>query len=75
MSDSGVRRGADAVKALALGADLILLGRAVLYGLAARGRAGADDVLRMIRAEMDNALAQIGCASISDLSPDYVSWS
>lgn len=70
--DSGFRRGSDVIKALALGADLVLLGRAVLYGLAARGRAGVDDVLRMITAEMDCMLAQIGCASVADLVPDHV---
>lgn len=72
MADSGFRRGSDVVKALALGAGLVLLGRAVLYGLAARGRYGVDDVLGMLRAEIDGTLAQIGCASVADLSPAYV---
>lgn len=72
MSDSGFRRGADVVKALALGSRLVLLGRAVLYGLAARGRAGVDDVLRMIKTEIDGTLAQIGCPSVSDLTAAYI---
>lgn len=72
MVDSGFRRGSDVIKALALGARLVLLGRAVLYGLASSGRDGVDDVLRMIKAEMDGVLAQIGCASIADLSPAHV---
>lgn len=72
MADSGFRRGADVVKALALGARLVLLGRAVLYGLAARGRSGVDDVLRMISTEIDHTLAHIGCASVADLSPAYL---
>ncbi|KAA6204790.1 MAG: mandelate dehydrogenase [Candidatus Tokpelaia sp.] len=70
--DSGFRRGSDIVKALALGADAVLIGHAVLYGLAARGRAGAADVLQILCREIDNILAQIGCTSIADLSPDYL---
>jgi (S)-mandelate dehydrogenase len=70
--DSGYRRGTDIVKALALGAKAVLLGRATLYGLAAAGEAGVDDVLRLLKDEVDRTLAQIGCASASQLSPDYV---
>jgi len=70
--DSGYRRGTDIVKALALGANAVLLGRATLYGLAAAGEAGVDDVLRLLKDEVDRTLAQIGCASASKLSPDYV---
>ena len=70
--DSGYRRGTDIVKALALGANGVLLGRATLYGLAAAGEAGALDVLRLLKDEVDRTLAQIGCASASQLSPDYV---
>jgi|HubBroStandDraft_6_1064221.scaffolds.fasta_scaffold92494_3 (S)-mandelate dehydrogenase len=70
--DSGYRRGTDIVKALALGANAVLLGRAPLYGLAAAGEAGVDDVLRLLKDEVDRTLAQIGCASTSRLSPDYV---
>jgi (S)-mandelate dehydrogenase len=57
---------------LALGANAVLLGRAPLYGLAAAGEAGVDDVLRLLKDEVDRTLAQIGCASTSRLSPDYV---
>ena len=70
--DSGYRRGTDIVKALALGANAVLLGRATLYGLAAAGEAGVDDVLRLLKDEVDRTLAQIGCALASQLSPDYV---
>ena len=70
--DSGYRRGTDIVKALALGANAVLLGRAPLYGLAAAGEAGVDDVLRLLKDEVDRTLAQIGCALASQLSPDYV---
>jgi len=70
--DSGFRRGADVVKALALGADAILLGRATLYGLAARGGVGVDDVIRILMSEIDRTLALVGCASLDDLSPDLL---
>jgi (S)-mandelate dehydrogenase len=68
----GYRRGTDIVKALALDANAVLLGRATLYGLAAAGEAGVDDVLRLLKDEVDRTLAQIGCASASKLSPDHV---
>ena len=70
--DSCYRRGTNIVKALALGANGVVLGRATLYGLAAAGEAGALDVLRLLKDEVDRTLAQIGCASASQLSPDYV---
>ena len=69
---SGYRRGTDIVKALALGANAVLLWRATLYVLAAAGEAGVDHVLRLLKDEVDRTLAQIGCASASQLSPDYV---
>lgn len=72
MVDSGFRRGSDVVKALALGARLVLLGRAVLYGLAADGRDGVDDVLRMLTSEIDGTLAQLGCRSVQELARCHV---
>ena len=70
--DSGYRRGTDIVKALALGANAVLLGRASLYGLAAAGETGVDHVLHLLKDEVDRTLAQIGCPSVSELSTDYV---
>jgi (S)-mandelate dehydrogenase len=70
--DSGFRRGTEIVKALALGANAVLLGRAPLYGLAATGEAGVNHVLTLLKDEVDRTLAQVGCASASQLSPDYV---
>lgn len=70
--DGGFRRGADVVKALALGANGVLLGRAPLYGLAARGEAGVDEVIRIFQAEMDNTLALLGCPRAEDLSRDFL---
>ncbi len=67
--DSGFRRGTDVVKALALGANGVLIGRPVLYGVAAFGEAGAKQALNIILQEMDRTLAQLGCTSIAQLGP------
>lgn len=66
--DSGFRRGTDIIKALALGAHGVLLGRAALYGLAAAGEAGAAHALEILRAEMTRTLALLGCPRLSELS-------
>jgi pre-mycofactocin synthase len=65
--DGGIRRGGDVVKALALGARAVMIGRAYLWGLAANGEDGVADVLRIIRAGVDETLNAIGRSSIHDL--------
>jgi heme/flavin dehydrogenase (mycofactocin system) len=70
--DGGIRRGSDVVKALALGARAVLIGRAYLWGLAANGKAGVRNVLDLLRSEIDETLLGIGRASIHDLTPDDV---
>lgn len=70
--DSGFRRGSDVVKALALGASGVLIGRPLLYGLAAAGEAGASSILDIFKDELSRTLANMGCASIRELSADYV---
>ena len=72
LADSGFRRGADVLKALALGAQGVLLGRATLYGLAAAGRLGVDHVIDLLKSEIDRSLALLGCASVGDLNPAMV---
>jgi (S)-mandelate dehydrogenase len=67
--DGGIRRGTDVIKALALGADAVFAGRAVLYGLAAAGRAGAERALEILRDELERDLGLIGAGSVQDLSP------
>jgi L-lactate dehydrogenase (cytochrome) len=67
--DGGIRRGSDVVKALSLGADAVLIGRAYLWGLAANGQAGVENVLDVIRMGMDATMRGIGVADIADLSP------
>ena len=70
--DSGFRRGSDIVKAVALGAQAVLLGRATLYGLAAAGEQGADAVIAILKREIDQTLAQLGCANLAQLSADHI---
>ncbi len=70
--DGGVRRGADVVKALALGAHCVLLGRSTLYGIGAAGGPGAARVLEMFRDEISRVLALLGCPSVSALNPDFL---
>ncbi|MGK5172500.1 alpha-hydroxy acid oxidase [Geodermatophilus sp. CPCC 205761] len=65
--DGGVRRGTDVLKALALGARAVLIGRPYLYGLAAGGQAGVERVLELLRAEFVRALALTGCATPADV--------
>jgi (S)-mandelate dehydrogenase len=70
--DSGFRRGTDVVKALALGAQAVMIGRATLYGLAADGEPGVDRALAMLTTEIDRVLGQLGCNAITELGPQLV---
>ena len=70
--DSGIRSGADVFKALALGADAILLGRPYFYGLALAGQRGVEEVVRNVVAELDLTMALTGVRSLSDFSPDLL---
>ena len=65
--DGGVRRGAQVVKALALGAKAVLLGRAYAYGLAAAGEQGVATVIKLIQTEIDVTMAHMGVANFSDI--------
>jgi lactate 2-monooxygenase len=67
--DSGIRSGADAIKALALGADAVLLGRPYVWGLALEGQQGVETVLKMVLAELDLTLALCGYTSPDQLGP------
>jgi heme/flavin dehydrogenase (mycofactocin system) len=68
--DGGVRRGSDVVKALALGARAVLIGRAYLWGLAANGQTGVENVLDILRMGIDSTMLGIGVDDIHDLAPD-----
>jgi pre-mycofactocin synthase len=70
--DGGIRRGSDVVKAVALGARAVMIGRAYLWGLAANGQAGVENVLDILSGGIDSALRGLGRASIHDLVADDV---
>ncbi len=70
--DGGIRRGSDVVKALALGARAVMIGRAYLWGLAAGGQAGVENVLDVLRGGIDSALLGLGRSSVHELTADDV---
>lgn len=72
MLDGGIRRGTDVLKAVALGANMVFIGRPALYGAAVAGEAGAGKVLDILHAEIDRNLALLGCGQIENLNADYL---
>lgn len=70
--DGGVRRGTDVLKALALGARAVMLGRPILWGLAVDGAAGVTAVLQLLMAEFDQSMALSGCPDLASITPDLV---
>jgi isopentenyl diphosphate isomerase/L-lactate dehydrogenase-like FMN-dependent dehydrogenase len=70
--DSGFRRGSHVVKALALGADAVMIGRAPLHGTATAGEAGARRALAIYREEIDRVMALLGCTRVSDLTREHL---
>ncbi|HEY2286003.1 MAG TPA: pre-mycofactocin synthase MftD [Streptosporangiaceae bacterium] len=70
--DGGIRRGSDVVKALALGARAVMIGRAYLWGLAANGQAGVENVLDILRGGIDSAVLGLGHSGVADLSRDDI---
>jgi isopentenyl diphosphate isomerase/L-lactate dehydrogenase-like FMN-dependent dehydrogenase len=67
--DSGIRRGSDIVKALALGAKMVLVGRATLYGTACGGQAGAARAIKILADELERTFGYIGARSVSEIGP------
>src|SRR6202521_2488281 len=72
MLDGGIRRGADIVIALCLGARFVFVGRATLYGTAAGGIRGARKAIEILRDEIDRIMAQIGCPNLEELGPSFL---
>jgi isopentenyl diphosphate isomerase/L-lactate dehydrogenase-like FMN-dependent dehydrogenase len=70
--DSGIRRGTDVLKALALGANAVLIGRAYIWGLAVAGEEGVTQILSMLRNELELAMALCGCRSVAEVGPEVV---
>ena len=70
--DGGIRRGIDVFKALALGASAVLVGRPAVWGLTVAGEQGVVDVLAILRAELENAMALAGVRTVGDITPAFV---
>lgn len=70
--DGGIRRGTDILKALALGADAVLVGRPCIFALAAAGAVGVAHVLQLLRAELEVAMALTGCADLASIGPQTI---
>jgi isopentenyl diphosphate isomerase/L-lactate dehydrogenase-like FMN-dependent dehydrogenase len=70
--DGGIRRGSDIVKALCLGANAVLCGRAYAYGLAAGGEAGVERAIEILRTDLERTLRLLGCPSVGELDRSYV---
>jgi len=70
--DGGFRRGTDVIKALSLGANAAMTGRATLYGLAANGERGVERALEILTTEMERAMGQLGVNSVADLGPHII---
>lgn len=70
--DSGVQRGTHVLKALALGAKAVGIGRYYLYGLAAAGQPGVERALQILKTEIERDMRLMGCASISELNPEHI---
>jgi L-lactate dehydrogenase (cytochrome) len=71
--DGGVRRGTHVVKAVALGARAVFIGRPYLYGLAAGGQRGVEHMLDLFRSEIVRTMVLLGCPAVSELGPEWVS--
>jgi L-lactate dehydrogenase (cytochrome) len=70
--DSGVRNGEAVIKALALGADFVFIGRPLLYAMGGRGYAGLQEMIELISSQIDISLAQLGCPDINDIDASYI---
>lgn len=72
MLDGGVTLGTDVIKAVALGADMVFMGRPALWGLAVDGQSGVESVLQLVKAEMEVAMSICGTPLVKDITRDMV---
>ena len=72
--DGGIRRGADIIKAICLGARAVLLGRGYAYGMAAAGETGVRRALDIFRNDITRTMKLLGCGSVRELNASYIEW-
>lgn len=72
LMDGGIRRGTDIAKALCLGAQAVLIGRAYAYGMSAAGEAGVTRAIEILRIELERTLRLLGCQSVAELDRSYL---
>ena len=72
LMDSGVRQGTDVLKAVAMGANAVMVGRPQMHALAVAGMLGVAHMLHLLRAELELAMAQTGCATLADIGPQLL---
>lgn len=72
MMDGGIREGTDVFKAIAYGAKLVFVGRPILWGLAVDGQRGVENILGIIKAELDRTMALSGVVSLNEITREYV---
>ena len=70
--DSGIRSGSDIFKALALGADAVMIGRLQIYALSVAGAIGVGHMIKLLRQELERCMALCGCSSLSDITPSLL---
>lgn len=72
MIDGGITLGTDVLKALAIGADMVFIGRPVLWGLTVKGQEGVEEVLSLLKTELENAMMFCGSATVKQVTKDLV---
>lgn len=72
MLDGGIRQGTDIFKALALGAKLVFIGRPPIWGLSVEGQKGVENIIEILRKELDIAMTLMGCTKINEITRDMV---
>lgn len=72
MFDGGIRQGTDVFIALALGAKMVFIGRPVIYGLTCEGQTGVENIIKILKSELDLTMCNTGCCNIADITRDMI---
>lgn len=70
--DGGITLGTDVLKALAIGADMVFIGRPIIWGLAVKGQEGVEEVLSLLKTELENAMMFSGTSTVNKITKDLV---